>query len=639
MSSNEERVVRRGQPVSRRRLLQLMAGGAAGLAVAAACSPAASPTPAPTSQASGQEKPAGTPSGATPQATAAANPTAVTKPSAPGAPTPSGKAFNGAWPYQLPPAGHWNSYVANANTLGIYWDLIQQPLAMYYWANNDWMPLLATDWKIVPPDTFEVTLRQGVKWSDGSDFTARDVIATFQVGRLFNWTVWNYIDRIEASGDHTVTFHMSKPSTVVPRYILRERIRDYSTYGKWSDQVEALVNAGKNRDSEEWKKLFADFEQFRPQEMVASGPFKVDQNSMTESQLTLVKIPTAWNASAVGFDQIVLFNGETPTVTPIVLARQVDYATHGFPPATEKAFIDQGLRVLRPPTYAGPALLFNYATMKAIAPKEVRQAIAHAFRREDAAAVALGASAVPPKSMAGFSDHLVPQWMSEADQQKLNSYPYDPAKAESLLLEIGYTKGSDGVWVSRDGERMEYDLSVPAEFADNSAAAVSIAEQLTQFGIKTTVRMVTFTQHPIEVDEGKFQMAVRGWGAAHPHPHFSFAADVFTHNTLAKEKGGGMNFPLTQQTSMGELDLEKLVVDSADGLDEDAQKALVTQTALAFNELLPIIPIYERYGNNPVLDGVRVVGWPPDGDPIYANSPYADSFVIMLMYEGKLQPV
>lgn len=99
-----------------------------------------------------------------------------------------------------------------------------------------------------------------------------------------------------------------------------------------------------------------------------------------------------------------------------------------------------------------------------------------------------------------------------------------------------------------------------------------------------------------------------------------------------------MNFPLKQQTSMGDLDLEKLVVDSADGLDENAQKALVSKMALAFNELLPVIPIYERYGNNPVLDGVRVVGWPPDGDPIYANSPYADSFVIMLMYEGKLKP-
>ena len=82
-----------------------------------------------------------------------------------------------------------------------------------------------------------------------------------------------------------------------------------------------------------------------------------------------------------------------------------------------------------------------------------------------------------------------------------------------------------------------------------------------------------------------------------------------------------------------------MVVDAAQGLDQEAQKALVTKLALAYNELIPKIPIYERYGNNPALEGIRVKGWPKDDDPIYRNSPYADSFTAMLMYEGRLQPV
>ena len=57
----------------------------------------------------------------------------------------------------------------------------------------------------------------------------------------------------------------------------------------------------------------------------------------------------------------------------------------------------------------------------------------------------------------------------------------------------------------------------------------------------------------------------------------------------------------------------------------------------------PIINIWTAHPtgmtNNPALDGVRVKGWPADGDPAYKNSPYADSFMVMLMYEGKLQPV
>jgi peptide/nickel transport system substrate-binding protein len=84
--------------------------------------------------------------------------------------------------------------------------------------------------------------------------------------------------------------------------------------------------------------------------------------------------------------------------------------------------------------------------------------------------------------------------------------------------------------------------------------------------------------------------------------------------------------------------LEKLVVQSASGLDEEEQKATVTKLATIFNELLPVIPLWERYGNNPALDGERVTGWLPDSNPIYVNSPYEDSFTVMMIMDGTLKP-
>lgn len=139
------------------------------------------------------------------------------------------------------------------------------------------------------------------------------------------------------------------------------------------------------------------------------------------------------------------------------------------------------------------------------------------------------------------------------------------------------------------------------------------------------------------MDNGRFQLGINAWGAGNPHPHFSFVADVLTHNA-PQAPGPGMAFPLKQQTaSFGEVDLQQLVVQSASGLDENTQKETVTQLATVFNELLPIIPLWERYGNNPVLRDARVTGWPAQGDPIYNNSPYVDSFIVLMILDGTLK--
>jgi peptide/nickel transport system substrate-binding protein len=96
-----------------------------------------------------------------------------------------------------------------------------------------------------------------------------------------------------------------------------------------------------------------------------------------------------------------------------------------------------------------------------------------------------------------------------------------------------------------------------------------------------------------------------------------------------------MNFEMQQEINGEQVDFEQLVIASAEGLDIEAQRENVAAVALAFNQALPIIPLWERYGNNPALE-TRVTGWPPDDDPLYLNAVYGDNFVVMMILDGTL---
>jgi peptide/nickel transport system substrate-binding protein len=536
------------------------------------------------------------------------------------------------------------------------------PMAMQYWADWSWLPLLATEWAFSASggaaspeaqpveaspaaggdlDTFTVTLREGVNWSNDTPVTSADVVATFNCLWLMSNTVWTYIDSVTAVDDYTVSFHMSTPSTTVERYVLRRSPLSAAIYGDFADRAAALRESGATSDNDEFKQLLDEFNQYRPTELIVNGPYTIDQASITNAQFTMPKNEKSFWAEQAKFDRLINFNGETDTISAVVLSKEVDYATHGFAVATEQQMQADGIRVLRPPTYGGGALVFNFAALPEFADKKARQALAKAIDRAQSGFISLGDSGVPVNYMAGMSDNLVPTWVRPDAVGTLNTYAYDPEAAAAEFEALGWSKSGD-FWTKPDGSEAAYELVWPAEFADYSATGTDMVEQLTNFGFNITGRPITHTQIGIDVDQGKFQLAIRGWGSsANPHPRFSYETAYYTHNILAINNGGkGMDFPLTQTTDVaGEVDLETLVRDSALGMDEAAQIDQVTTIAQVFNELLNIIPLYERYGNNAALEGVRIQAWPADDAPILKNSPYADGIPTMLIYTGELLPV
>ncbi len=619
---------------SRRRFLTLT-GGIAASALLAACG--------------GKQTSQG---GSTPTA---GNTTSTTTPattSAPATATPARtttggtKEIHGAASYQLPPNGHFN--LLEGVTQGIlaptiYYDLVLAPSAMYYWKEQKWMPLLAEKWGFdANAGTFTINLKSGLKWSDGSPLTSQDYLATFWCEWVLRNVLWKYVKTVEAPNDTTIILRLSDVSSVVERYALKLHIVPAKLYGQYGQQAQQLAQAGKTQDDPEAKALLDQITRFRPDQILASGPFQFDYKSITNAQLVLVKNPNGVMASTTHFDRVVLYNYTgLPDLTTLVLSKQIDYHTGAFPPPTEKALIQQGFRIIRPPIYSGPALGFNLDKVPEFKDKRVRQALAYLIDRNQSGAVSLGDSGKGVKYMAGFSDVLLPSWLDADAMGKLNTYQRDPNKAAQLLTAAGWKQTGDG-WQTPDGKPAKYELVFPSGYPDWSASAQNIADQLKP-AFQITLRSIDTPQYTNEIAKGNFQWAILAWGSSSsPHPHFSFVQDLFTNNIpIAANFGGrGMAFELKQQTDVvGPVDLEQLVVQAAAGLDQAKQRQTVTTLALAFNELLPIIPLWERYGNNPVLENVRVKPWPPDSNPIYLNSPYGDNFGIMMLMDGTLQPV
>ena len=88
-------------------------------------------------------------------------------------------------------------------------------------AKGTWLPALATSWRQVDELTWDFTLRKGVKFHDGSEFTAEDVVFTFnRVPNIPNnpnpYTVnIRPVAKVETPDPYTARLKLSAPDPLV----------------------------------------------------------------------------------------------------------------------------------------------------------------------------------------------------------------------------------------------------------------------------------------------------------------------------------------------------------------------------------------------------------------------------------------
>jgi peptide/nickel transport system substrate-binding protein len=399
------------------------------------------------------------------------------------------------------------------------------------------VPSLATSWETSADGlTWTFHLHHGVKWSDGQDLTADDVVYSYErVLKADSVENGQYgsslgsVTKVEATDPYTVVFHTSEPSAtllgstmsngvpIVPKHI-------------WTSVSEDAVGTFANDGSD-------------GKPVVSSGPFQLLEAK--KGQFYRFKAnPNYWNgAPHIKELDMVIYQSEE-TMVQALQKGDIDFAQD----LTAKAFnalknnADPKLTLnTGPSTYVyelgfnnGAATVDNKpigngnAALKNV---KVRQAIDFAIDKQTIVdKVLLGAG----KVAYGEMSPLYSQWYWEPSGDAKRTF--NPDRAKALLDEAGYKAGADGTRVGPDGKPLSLRLFARSDNTDSQDEARYIQEWLKDVGIKTDVQVLSEDALTDIIGKGQYDMFLWDWSFG-PDPDSTLS--VFICDARSTEDSSG----------------------------------------------------------------------------------------------------
>jgi peptide/nickel transport system substrate-binding protein len=292
---------------------------------------------------------------------------------------------------------------------------------IYQDATGKLVPQLATSWRYVGKArrTFELKLRSGVRFSDGSRLTAqvvKDSLLYSQTAKG-SWAPLANFDSVTATGPLTVVLHLKTANPLIPRLLAQYYLIGTPICRAFLQDPEKLKTG-----------------------TCGTGPYMLDPaNTVPGDHYALKPNPYYRNKAAVHYQRIISRVISNPTsLLQAVRTGQVDLA-HGDG-STFAAARSAGLQVLSIPS-AFTGIQFqdvNGTLVKALGDIRVRQALNYAIDR-----AAITKAAFPTPGLAAVTDQpflpIAETWSN--DPKYKNKYPYDPTKAKALLKAAGYENG------------------------------------------------------------------------------------------------------------------------------------------------------------------------------------------------------
>jgi peptide/nickel transport system substrate-binding protein len=406
--------------------------------------------------------------------------------------------------------------ISNSNTLEVLREqsnVGERVLFSSLWEGligRDWLgglkavPELATEWKRLSDSAIELKLRPGVKFHNGDEMTAEDVVFTFGSSRMFGDTQpvahgrtiqvsgdgipsragrdlppevpavarrsWPALERVEAVDKYTVRFHNATP--------------DVTLEGRLSRYGSQIISRRAYVEAETW------FDWAR--KPVTTGPYKVVEFRPDQS-LTLAAHDEYWGGRPP-LKQIRFV--EVPEVSArinMLKTGEVQFACDIPPDQIESIEADRKYEV------QGGTILNHRLTVfdknhPQLADARIRRAMTHSIDRDAIVASLWSGRTEVPKGLQWpyFDDMFIADW----------SVPkFDQAEARRLLKEAGYK-----------GDVIPYRL-LNNYYTNQTPTGQILVEMWKQVGLNVQIEMKENWSQILERSPGR---AVRDWSNSAP---------------------------------------------------------------------------------------------------------------------------
>lgn len=407
--------------------------------------------------------------------------------------------------------------------------------------------------------TYTVKLKEGIKFHDGEDLTADDVVFTYRIPLSPDYdgprkSYFEALESVEKVDDETIKFRLNKVDAqfqtvglsfgILPEHILKDvPIRELAEH------------------------------EFNTKKPIGSGPFKFVE--WEDGEYVKVEAFDEYYQGRPHLDTITMkFVPDTNAMLTQLKNRDIDFYA-GIPASdieTVKSFQnDIGIKIEE-----GLALSYTFFAgnmrNELFKDKKVRQAIAHAIDRETIVNEILEGH--------GQVAHVPESPLSWAYNPDVPKFEYDPEKAKKMLADAGWKPGKDGI-LKKDGKRFSFELKTNHGSRVREDIVVLLQEQLKKAGIEAKPVFVDYSTLINDVKPGvwNFDAVIFSWLlGTDPDP------SSFFHS---KEIDKGLNF-----IGYTNAELDRLMEIQLQERDLEKRKELIGKIQAKIAEDQPYILLF-----------------------------------------------